>query len=171
MEPSEQSANTTVAAVATAAGIGALSVIRMTGPDSPRIADSLFVSAAGAGTVADMPSHTCRFGRIVDPDNDAVLDEVVLTRFRAPRSYTGEDMVEISCHGGNAVRRCILDALFAAGAQPAEAGAFTRRAFLNGKMDLSQAEAVMDLISSAAARTVRAAAAQLDGALSGPSGP
>ena len=165
-QTSNSIAGVTVAALATAPGIAALSVIRVTGPESSVIADRVFLSAGRHGSVSEMAGNTCRFGRIVDPEDGVVLDEVILTRFRAPHSYTGEDLVEISCHGGNAVRRCILEALFAAGAQPAEAGDFTRRAFLNGKMDLSQAEAVMDLISSSASRTVRVAAAQLDGALS-----
>lgn len=160
----------TIAAVATPAGIGALAVIRMTGRDSLSIADKLFVPAGksgeGSAAVTRMAPHTCAFGRLVDPSDGSVVDEVVLTKFSAPRSYTGEDLVEISCHGGAAVKRRILDLLFSHGAAPAGPGEFSRRAFLCGKMDLSQAEAVMDLINAAASRTARAAAAQLGGALS-----
>lgn len=159
-----------IAAVATPPGIGALAVIRMTGADAAAVADRMFVPAGGgnspAGAVSRMPGRTCAVGRILDPADGSVIDEVVLTRFCAPRSYTGEEMVEISCHGGAAVKRRILDALFACGAVPAGPGEFSRRAFLNGKMDLSQAEAVMDLISASASRTARAAASQLGGALS-----
>ncbi len=157
---------TTVAAVATPPGMGALAVVRMTGPDAAAIADRIFVSPAGDRVVAAMAGFTCRWGQIVDPDDQTVVDEVLLTRFRAPRSYTGEDLVEISCHGGTAVKRRLLEVLFAAGATPAGPGEFSRRAFLNGKMDLSQAEAVMDLIQASAARAAKAAASQLGGALS-----
>ena len=160
----------TIAAVATPAGIGALAVIRMTGKDSLAIADKLFIPvgkrAEGPAAVTRMAPHTCAFGRLVDPGDGSVVDEVVLTKFSAPRSYTGEDLVEISCHGGAAVKRRILDLLFNHGAVPAGPGEFSRRAFLHGKMDLSQAEAVMDLINASASRTARAAAAQLGGALS-----
>ncbi|HEY5467457.1 MAG TPA: tRNA uridine-5-carboxymethylaminomethyl(34) synthesis GTPase MnmE, partial [Clostridia bacterium] len=157
----------TVAAVATPPGVGALAIVRLTGEDSAVIADRIFRPAnAISGAVSAMAPYTCRFGRILDPADGTVIDEVVLSRFAAPHSYTGEDMVEISCHGGAAVKRRILDALLACGAVAAGPGEFSRRAFLNGKMDLSQAEAVMDLISASAARTARAAAAQLGGALS-----
>ena len=161
--------NTTVAAVATPPGTGAIAVVRMTGPDAVAIADRVFApagSTAGQGVVSRMEGRTCRVGRILDPADGSVVDEVVLTRFVAPRSYTGEELVEISCHGGNAVKRRILDVLVSSGARPAEPGEFSRRAFLHGKMDLSQAEAVMDLIQASAARTARAAASQLGGALS-----
>ncbi len=157
----------TVAAVATPPGIGALAVVRMTGPAAAAIADRVFATAGTGGEVVSaMAGHTCRWGRIVDPADGTVVDEVLLTCFRAPRSYTGEDLIEISCHGGTAVKRRLLDVLFAAGAAPAGPGEFSRRAFLNGKMDLSQAEAVMDLIQASAARAAKAAASQLGGTLS-----
>ncbi len=153
-------------AVATPPGSSGLAVIRMSGDKSPEIATRVFRPAASsAGPVRDMKGHTCRFGRIVDPMDQSLIDEVVLTRFAAPHSYTGEDLIEISCHGGSAVKRSIIRVLCATGARPAEPGEFSRRAFLNGKMDLSQAEAVMDLISASASRTAAAAARQLEGGL------
>ena len=108
-----------------------------------------------------------RTGRPGEPCWGVVLDQVLLTRFIAPHSYTGEDIIEISCHGGQAVKQSILDLLISRGAVPAQAGEFTKRAFLNGKLDLIQAEAVMDLISADAARSARNAAALLKGRLSG----
>lgn len=116
--------------------------------------------------VPQMPGYTCAVGTIIEPVNQVVIDQVVLTRFVAPHSFTGEDVIEISCHGGTAVKQAILDSLFSLGIQPAEAGEFTRRAFLNGKMDLAQAEAVMDLIQAGARKASHAAAVQLQGALS-----
>ena len=116
--------------------------------------------------VSEMPGYTCAVGDLVDPHDGKVIDQVVITRFAAPHSFTGEDVVEISCHGGIAIKQIILDALFSLGVKPADAGEFTRRAFLNGKMDLAQAEAVMDLIQAGARKSAQAAATQLHGALS-----
>jgi tRNA modification GTPase len=113
-----------------------------------------------------MAGYTCSYGRVIDPVDGNMLDEAIVTRFVAPHSYTGEDMIEISCHGGLAVKQAILDSLFRLGVQPAEPGEFTRRAFLNGKLDLAQAEAVMDLIQAEARKSSEAAAAQLQGELS-----
>lgn len=113
-----------------------------------------------------MPGYTCAYGSIYNPDNEHLVDQVVLTVFRAPHSFTGEDMVEISCHGGIAVKQLILDSLFKLGISPAEPGEFTRRAFMNGKLDLMQAEAIMDLIQAGAQKASRVAAVQLQGVLS-----
>lgn len=155
------------AAVATPPGQSGLAVIRMSGEHCAEAARLIFRPAGGNFPEADrMPGYTCAVGLAVDPVSQAVIDQVVLTRFVAPHSFTGEDVIEISCHGGTAVKQAILDGLFRLGVRPAEAGEFTRRAFLNGKMDLVQAEAVMDLIQAGARKASHAAAVQLQGALS-----
>ena len=151
----------TIAAIATPPGEGALAVIRISGPLALAVADALF---RGARRPSAMEERKVSFGRIVDAQSE-VIDEVLLTLFRNPRSYTGEDLVEISGHGGSLVASRVLAAALAAGARMARPGEFTERAFLNGKMDLTQAEAVMDLISAATPRAARAAASQLEGRL------
>ena len=150
----------TIAALATPWGTGAVAMIRLSGVQAVSVADKLF---RGKHPLADAPSGRVRRGT-VDCDG-RVVDDVLATVFRAPKSYTGEDVVEISGHGGQVVAEEILRALFAAGARPAEPGEFTRRAFINGKMDLTQAEAVMDLIAARGAASADAAAAQLAGRL------
>ncbi len=153
-------------ACSTPPGSSGLAVIRLSGADSAAIAGSIFRLPGNRKIdLAAMPGNTCRFGRIISPADGSLIDEVVLTRFVAPRSYTGEDLIEISCHGGSAVKQAILDALIHFGARPAEPGEFSRRAFANGKIDLSQAEAVMDLISATTSRAAAAAARQLEGGL------
>jgi tRNA modification GTPase len=147
----------TIAAVATAPGNGAISVLRLSGPEAFAIAGRVFRGPEGS-------PRTQILGNLLDRDG-SVLDHVLLTRFPGPRSYTGEDVVEISCHGGRVVTRAALRRLLEAGARPAQAGEFTQRAFLNGKMDLTQAEAVMDLISARTDHALRSARRQLDGAL------
>lgn len=155
------------AATATPPGQSGLAVIRLSGPWCPAAADLMFQPAGSHfPKVADMPGYTCAVGDIVDPRDGQVIDQVVLTRFAAPHSFTGEDVVEISCHGGSAIKQAILESLFSLGIRPAEAGEFTRRAFLNGKLDLAQAEAVMDLIQAEARKSAQTAASQLHGMLS-----
>ena len=132
----------TIIAPATAPGIGAIAVIRLSGSRSVEIANELFPSK----DLLQQPSHTLHVGLL--KDSDELLDEVVLSIFRAPKSYTGEDVIEISCHGSPHVQERILAACLSKGARMARAGEFTQRAFLNGKMDLTQAEAVADLIAS-----------------------
>ncbi len=151
----------TIAALATPPGEGALAVIRISGPQALIVADTIF---RGAQQPSAMEERKVSFGRIVD-SKDAVIDEVLLTVFYHPRSYTGEDLVEISGHGGSLVASRVLATALTAGARMARPGEFTERAFLNGKMDLTQAEAVMDLISAATPRAARAAASQLEGRL------
>jgi tRNA modification GTPase len=146
----------TIAALATPAGTSALAVIRITGPDTERIARAL------AGSPP--PPRTARRFGYRDRDNVPV-DDVVLTFFPEPRSATGEPVLEISCHGNPFIAQRILEDLFARGCRPAEPGEFTKRAFLNGKMDLSQAEAVMELISARSERALAAALGQLRGSL------
>lgn len=150
----------TIAAIATPDAPGGISVIRISGNDAFVISDRIFRSFTGK-TVQDMEGYTCAYGNIVDADE--VVDDVVLTVFRAPKSYTGENVAEISCHGGRYITRKILRLILKNGAEPAGAGEFTKRAFLNGKMSLTQAEAVMDVISSAGETELRYANALKDG--------
>ena len=150
----------TIAALATPFGAGAVALVRISGPQAVDIAGKVF---RGRRPAEELPAGRVVQGRI-ERDGD-VVDEVLLTVFRAPRSYTGEDVVEISGHGGTVVAQAVLRAVLEAGARPAEPGEFTRRAFLNGKMDLTQAEAVMDLISAKGEASARAAAGQLEGRL------
>jgi len=151
----------TIAAIATPLGEGGLAVLRISGPEAPAIADSIFVGKDKPSTV---PSHTIHFGKIVH--HGRTIDEVLLTVLRAPRTFTREDTVEISCHGGILPAKLIFDAVLEQGARPAEPGEFTRRAFLNGRIDLAQAEAVADLIHSRTELALAAANEQLAGQLS-----
>ncbi|HEV2454448.1 MAG TPA: tRNA uridine-5-carboxymethylaminomethyl(34) synthesis GTPase MnmE [Verrucomicrobiae bacterium] len=151
----------TIAAIATPLGEGGLAVLRISGPGAAAIADKLFV---GKEKPSAASSHTLHFGRIVR--NGQTIDEVLLAILRAPRTFTREDTVEISCHGGILPAKLILDALLENGARLAEPGEFTRRAFLNGRIDLAQAEAVADLIHSRTELALAAANEQLAGHLS-----
>lgn len=146
-----------IAAIATPSGTGGLSVIRVSGMDAFRVAEKVFEPISGK-SLSDLKGYTAAYGNFIDKQNN-VLDDGVALVFRGPKSYTGEDVVELSCHGGIAVTRCILRLLFESGAAPAQPGEFTRRAFMNGKMSLTQAEAVADLIqarSDMAFKTARA---------------
>ena len=137
--------NDTVVALATPSGAGAIAVIRVSGPDAIKMLSPLF-KAKSSKNIQDQPSHTLHLGNLVD--GERILDEVLISIFHGPRSYTGENTIEISCHGSPYIQQEIIQLLVRKGARTAEAGEFTLRAFLNGKMDLSQAEAVADLISS-----------------------
>ena len=152
----------TIAAVSTPFGEGAVALLRMSGPQAIAIADGVFRSKRRASA---LPPRVQQFGVIADATG--VLDEVLLSVFRAPASYTGEEMVEIACHGGILVTRRLLGLLLERGARSAGPGEFTQRAFLNGKMDLTQAEAVMDLIRAQTDLGLRAATEQLEGRLGG----
>lgn len=154
-------AHDTIAAIATPPGTAGLAVIRVSGARAVELAASVFRGADLTGAA----SHTAHYGHVVEADGAAV-DEVLVTVFRSPRSYTGEDSVEISCHGGAVVTRGVLQCLLAAGARHAEPGEFTRRAFLNGRIDLVQAEAVADLIHAQSHEAHRASLRQLEGTLS-----
>jgi tRNA modification GTPase len=149
-----------IAAIATPAGEGAIAVIRISGEGSLDIAKRIF-----SGPVDTFKSHTAHFGHILDADGNSI-DSVLLLVMRRPRSYTGEDTVEISCHGGAAITRRVLHRVLEAGARPAEPGEFSLRAFLNGKIDLAQAEAVQQLIGAKNDLALTAAAHQLEGILS-----
>jgi tRNA modification GTPase len=151
-----------IAAIATPIGEGGISIIRLSGRNAIEIADRGF---RGKQSLASVPTHTVHFGSYID-GNGNILDEVLVTVFIAPHSYTAENSVEISCHGGMFTTGKILDSVIANGARIAEPGEFTKRAFFNGRIDLSQAEAVADLIHSQSERSHRASLAQLQGSLS-----
>jgi tRNA modification GTPase len=155
----------TIAAIATPLGEGGLGVIRLSGPEAVPVVRMTFSDRQGR-PVQQFAAHRVRFGYMVDPRTGAKLDEVLLTYMPAPRSYTREDVVEISAHGGLGVLARILEVLVRAGARLAEPGEFTKRAFLNGRLDLAQAEAVIDLIHAQTEASQRLALAQLEGQLS-----
>ena len=153
--------NNTICAIATATG-GAIGIIRISGPKAINIADRIFRPVGSTLSLSERKAYTLAFGNIVNTNND-VVDEVLVSIFRAPHSYTGEDSVEISCHGSAYVLQQVMLLLTENGCMPAGPGEFTQRAFLNGKMDLSQAEAVADLISSTNKATHDMAMSQLKG--------
>lgn len=153
----------TIAAIATPHAAGGIAVIRISGADALAIAGACFRSVSGK-IPAEMHGYTCAYGTFLD-EQGREMDDGILTVFRAPHSYTGEDVVELSCHGGIYVTEQLLRAVLHAGAVPAQPGEFTRRAFLAGKMTLTQAEAVMDVIGAAGKRELEFAHAQQNGAL------
>ena len=153
----------TICAPATVPGTGAISVIRLSGPEALTIADKAI--RCRRGNISDAKGYTIRFGEVLD-DTGALIDEVLTSVFRAPHSYTGENSVEISCHASSYIVSRIMELLYAAGARAAEPGEFTQRAYLNGKMDLAQAEAVADVIASQNAAAHRIAFKQMKGGFS-----
>ena len=150
----------TIAAISTPPGEGAIALVRLSGPQAIAVADAIF---RGKQKPSDAPPHFQQFGEIVE--GERVVDQVMLAVHRAPASYTGEDVVEISCHGGVLVTARVWEACLRAGARAARGGEFTERAFLNGKLDLTQAEAVIDLIRAQTDLALRSAAEQLEGRL------
>lgn len=158
----------TIVAIGTAAGEGAIGIVRLSGPDAPHIAARCFRRGRRLRpvAVADLHSHRLYFGAIVDPDDGRVIDEVLLARMVPPRSYTREDVVEISCHGGSAAVHEILALCLRLGARLAEAGEFTLRAFANGRIDLSQAEAVAGIVSARTSSSLDLAVGELRGRMS-----
>lgn len=154
----------TICAIATPPGTGGISVIRLSGKRAIELADQIFRSPVKGKKLESQSANTLHFGSIYR--NDALLDEVVVAIFHAPHSYTGEDVVEISCHGSLYIQQQLLQLLLERGAELAQPGEFTQRAFLNGKMDLSQAEAVADLIASGSAAAHRVALNQMRGGFS-----
>ncbi len=154
----------TICAISTSPGTGAIAVIRLSGSDAVSIADKIFKSPKDGKILAKQKANTLHFGQIVL--NHETIDEVVISLFRAPHSFTGEDIVEISCHGSIYIQQKILEALVKNGARLALPGEYTQRAFLNGKMDLSQAEAVADVISSSNAAAHKLALNQMRGGFS-----
>lgn len=155
--------NDTIVALATSSGAGAIAVIRVSGPDAIKIVDPLF-KAKSRKLLSAQPTHTIHLGNVVD--GERTIDEVLASVFRAPKSYTGEETVELSCHGSPYIQQEIIQLLIRKGCRSAEAGEFTLRAFLNAKMDLSQAEAVADLINSENAASHQMAMQQMRGGFS-----
>lgn len=165
----------TIAAISTPPSTGGIAIIRVSGPDALKVADRVFIGKNGK-TLSAQKANTIHYGMIKEPEKDAdginekdesgVIDEALVSVFRAPHSYTGEDTAEINCHGGILPARKILEAVIHAGARPAEPGEFTKRAFLNGRIDLSQAESVMDLINSKNDFALRSSLSQLRGSVS-----
>lgn len=155
----------TITAISTAPGIGGISVIRVSGVDAVKNCNVIFTPKKKSFSLLQQKAYTVSFGSIVNPKNE-IVDDVLMTVFRAPHSFTGEDVVEISCHGSVFVQQEILHLLLEQGCVLAQPGEFTQRAFLNGKMDLSQAEAVADLIASTSAASHRMALNQMRGGFS-----
>ena len=157
--------NETIAAIATALSDSGIGIVRISGENAIYIIDSIFRSAAGRRILTKVQSHTIHYGYIVDSDEN-VIDEVMVAVMKAPRSYTTEDTVEINCHGGVLVMQKVLEAVLHAGARLAQPGEFTKRAFLNGRIDLSRAEAVIDVIHSQNEYALSSSVSQLKGQLS-----
>lgn len=154
----------TIAAIATAMSSSGIGIVRISGSDAIAIADQIFKSKKAGKTLQEVPTHTIHYGVI--QDGAEVLDEVLAAVMRGPHSYTAEDTVEINCHGGVLMMKKILETVIKYGARPAEPGEFTKRAFLNGRIDLSQAEAVMDVINSSNEYAMKSSVSQLKGSVS-----
>ncbi|KRL08639.1 tRNA uridine-5-carboxymethylaminomethyl(34) synthesis GTPase MnmE [Schleiferilactobacillus perolens] len=152
----------TIAAISTPPGEGGISIVRLSGDEAIQIAQRVFKGK----DLAKVASHTINYGHIIDPTNQDVVDEVMVSVMRAPKTYTREDVIEINCHGGIVDTNRILQLLLSHGARMAEPGEFTKRAFLNGRIDLTQAESVMDLIRAKTDKAMQVAVDQLDGSLS-----
>ena len=155
---------TTIAAISTGLTPAGICIVRMSGKNAVRIADTVYRSVRGRKKLSSVKSHTIHYGFIHDGETD--LDEVLVSVMRSPHTYTGEDVVEINCHGGLLVAEKVLELLIGKGAVPAEPGEFTKRAFLNGRLDLSRAEAVIDLIDAGNEFALKASVSQLKGAVS-----
>lgn len=155
----------TIAAIATVLGEGGISIIRVSGSDALNIVSSIFIGK-NQRKLNDIKPYSMRYGHIIDKNNQEVIDEVLVSYMKGPRSFTGEDCVEINCHGGYICTNRVLDQVTKSGARIAEPGEFSKRAFLNGRIDLSQAEAVMDLITSKTELSQRSALAQSEGRIS-----
>lgn len=155
----------TIAAIATALSDSGIGIIRISGRDAVEIADRIYLSKNRKKHLKDVESHTIHYGYIVDKQ-DEILDEVLVSVMKAPKSYTGEDTVEINCHGGILMLNRVLKSVLKSGARMAEPGEFTKRAFLNGKMDLTKAEAVMDIIHAKNELALKSSVSQLKGSVS-----
>ncbi|MEQ6855159.1 tRNA uridine-5-carboxymethylaminomethyl(34) synthesis GTPase MnmE [Lysinibacillus capsici] len=155
----------TIAAISTPMGEGAIAIVRLSGDEAVTIADKIFKSP-GEKSLTTKDSHTIHYGHLVDPKTNEVVEEVMLSLMRGPKTFTREDVVEINCHGGLVSVKRVLQLALTNGARLAEPGEFTKRAFLNGRIDLSQAEAVMDLIRAKTDRAMNVALGQMDGKLS-----
>ncbi|PKR83488.1 tRNA uridine-5-carboxymethylaminomethyl(34) synthesis GTPase MnmE [Heyndrickxia camelliae] len=155
----------TIAAISTPMGEGAIAIVRLSGEDAIIIADKVF-KGVGGKKLKDVPSHTIHYGHIIDSKTEEVIEEVMVSVMRAPKTFTRENVVEINCHGGLVSVNRVLQLVLYSGARLAEPGEFTKRAFLNGRIDLSQAEAVMDLIRAKTDRAMNVAIGQMEGRLS-----
>lgn len=155
----------TIAAVATAVGEGSVSIIRVSGEEALKIAKKIFRGVRGK-SIDDIKPYTMRYGSIIDSETNEKIDEVILSYMKGPKSFTAEDTIEINCHGGVIATKRVLDTVIKSGARLAEPGEFTKRAFLNGRIDLSQAEAVMDIINSKTEVSMKSALVQSEGKLS-----
>ena len=155
----------TIAAISTPMGEGAIAIVRLSGDEAVRISDKIYKSPNGK-KLADEKSHTIHYGHLIDPTTNEVVEEVMVSLMRGPKTFTREDVVEINCHGGIVSVNRVLQLVLRNGARLAEPGEFTKRAFLNGRIDLSQAEAVMDLIRAKTDRAMNVALGQMDGKLS-----
>jgi tRNA modification GTPase len=155
----------TIAAISTPMGEGAIAIVRLSGDDAIQIANKLFKSIGGK-RLTDVASHTIHYGHLVDPLSGQVVEEVMVSVMKGPKTFTKEDVVEINCHGGIVSVNSVLQHVLKSGARLAEPGEFTKRAFLNGRIDLSQAEAVMDLIRAKTDRAMNVALGQMEGRLS-----
>ncbi len=155
----------TIAAISTPMGEGAIAIVRMSGPEALAIADKVYKGPRGK-RLSSVDSHTINYGHIVDPETEKVVEEVMVSVLKAPKTFTREDIVEINCHGGIVTVNQVLQLVLREGARLAEPGEFTKRAFLNGRIDLSQAEAVMDLIRAKTDRAMNVAMNQMEGRLS-----
>lgn len=153
----------TIAAIATAMSNSGIGIVRISGDEALEVADRIFRPKKGSRKVSDMETHTIHYGYVVD--SEEVVDEVMLLIMKAPRSYTCEDTIEIDCHGGVLVMKKILETVLKYGARPAEPGEFTKRAFLNGRIDLSQAESVIDVINAQNELALKSSVSQLQGAV------
>lgn len=160
---SETQTEDTIVAVSTASGRGAIGIVRMSGPEALSIVSQCFRPAGGQHLSDE--SHRITYGRVVDPDDGSTVDEVLVAVMKAPRTYTREDVVEINCHGGPASERAVLRLLVHHGARVADPGEFTRRAFLNGRIDLTQAEGVAAIVAARSSGALRASLRQLEGGL------
>ena len=153
----------TITSISTPMGEGAIGIVRLSGADAVNVADKLF---KGKQKLVDVTSHTINYGHIIDPESEEVIEEVMVSVLRAPKTFTREDIVEINCHVGILTINRVLELTMSNGARMAEPGEFTKRAFLNGRIDLSQAEAVMDFIRSKTDRASKVAMNQIEGRLS-----
>ncbi|HAR3001662.1 TPA: tRNA uridine-5-carboxymethylaminomethyl(34) synthesis GTPase MnmE [Staphylococcus aureus] len=153
----------TITSISTPMGEGAIGIVRLSGPQAVEIADKLY---KGKHLLNDVPSHTINYGHIIDPESKEVVEEVMVSVLRTPKTFTREDIIEINCHGGILTINRVLELTMTYGARMAEPGEFTKRAFLNGRIDLSQAEAVMDFIRSKTDRASKVAMNQIEGRLS-----
>lgn len=155
----------TICGIATPLGEGGISIIRVSGSDSLKVINKIF-KGKNSSNILDMKSYTMRYGYICDIDSKVEIDEVIISYMKGPRSFTAEDVVEVNCHGGVVSTGRVLEEIIKAGARIAEPGEFTKRAFLNGRIDLSQAEAVMDIIRAKTDLSMKSAVMQSNGALS-----